>query len=296
MNGVTELGYLVLGVKDVPRWSVFARDFIGMEVVEGKTPAEAFLRMDFWHHRLILNEDPIDDVTAIGLRVADNDAFEGLARRLNQEGVAYSIRPDDEARARHVLRLMTLIDPDGHPLEVFHGPLVEFNKPFHPGRRMYGKFVTGTAGLGHIQMAGSDIPRFLKFYRMLGMQGDIEYQVAQAPDQITQLAFVHTSDLQRQHVIAYGLPGTKRMNHIMFESDSIDDLIYTYELAKAQGIEIVLDLGRHSNDHQYSFYCVAPSGFMIEYGWGSRAATTQTEYYSADFYGHQLLTTPAWTR
>lgn len=296
MNGITELGYLVLGVKDLPLWRAFAADLIGLEVVDGQSSSEAFLRMDFWHHRLILSEDPVDDVTALGLRVGDNDAFEQMARRFDDQGVRYSICSEDEAQARRVLQLMKLTDPDGHPLEIFHGPLVEFNKPFHPGRRMYGKFVTGSAGLGHIQMAGTDIPRFLKFYRMLGMQGDVEYKVGQVPGQVTQLAFVHTSDRERQHVIAYGLPGTKRMNHIMFESDSIDDLIYTYELVKASGVQIVLDLGRHSNDHQYSFYCVSPSGYMIEYGWGSRPATAQTEYYAADFYGHQLLTTPPWTK
>ncbi|WP_176595036.1 MULTISPECIES: VOC family protein [Sphingobium] len=296
MNGVTELGYLVLGVKDMPRWRAYAGDFLGLEVVDGETSAETFLRMDFWHHRLILEEDSLDDVTALGLRVADEEEFEKMARRLNDAGVRHRICSKEEAQARRVLRLMKLEDPDGHPIEIFHGPLVEFNKPFHSGRRMYGQFVTGAAGLGHCQIAGANIPEFLSFYRLLGMQGDVEYKAELSPGKVTELAFVHTTGRERQHVIAYGLPGTKRMNHIMFESNSIDDLIYTYELAQSMDIPIVLALGRHSNDHQYSFYCASPSGYMIEYGWGSRPATVQTEYYSADFYGHQLLTTPPWNQ
>jgi len=296
MYGVTELGYLALGAKDMAHWRVFAGDFLGLEVVDGSNSAEAFLRMDFWHHRFILEEGPVDDVTAIGLRVSDDDAFEKLASRLGEEGIVHRICSNDEAERRRVLRLMKLQDPDGHPLEIFHGPLVEFNKPFHPGRRMYGQFVTGDAGLGHIQMAGVDIARFLKFYRVLGMPGDIEYKAELAPGKISELAFVHTSGRELQHVIAYGFNGTKRMNHIMIESNSIDDVLYTYEMAKQTGIEIVLDLGRHSNDFQYSFYCMSPSGYMMEYGWGSRPAPVQSEYYAADFYGHALLTPPPWTR
>jgi extradiol dioxygenase family protein len=122
MNGVTELGYLVLGVKDMPRWRTFAGEFLGLEVVDGETSTESFLRMDFWHHRIILEEDPVDDVTALGLRVADNDAFEMMARRLSEEGVPHRICSHDEAQKRRVLRLMTLADPNGHPIEIFHGP------------------------------------------------------------------------------------------------------------------------------------------------------------------------------
>ena len=45
--------------------------------------------------------------------------------------------------------------------------------------------------------------------------------------------------------------------------------------------------GKHSNDHMYSFYFRTPSGWMIEYGWGARNATYQSEYFTQDIYGHQ---------
>jgi 2,3-dihydroxyethylbenzene 1,2-dioxygenase len=37
----------------------------------------------------------------------------------------------------------------------------------------------------------------------------------------------------------------------------------------------------------YSFYFRNPSGWMIEYGWGARVATHQSEYYVRDVYGHE---------
>ena len=177
MGGVTALGYLVFGVRDLPHWRAFAGDFLGLEIVDGDTPSQAFLRWDFWHHRIILEEDPVDDVTAIGLRVAGEAEFEEMALRLTAAGVTHRICSSEEAAKRRVLRLMTLEDPMGHPIEIFHGPLVQFNKPFHPHRRMYGSFLTGGGGMGHCQLRGTDNQAFLRFYRMLGMTGDVEYKV-----------------------------------------------------------------------------------------------------------------------
>ena len=288
MSGVTELGYLVLGVSDMPRWRTFAGDFLGLELADGPTPAQTFLRMDFWHHRIVLEENSADDVTAIGLRVAGDEEFEALAHRLEAEGVDHRICSDEEAEMRRVLRLMKLEDPIGNPLEIFHGPLVEFNKPFHPHRRMYGAFSTASGGMGHCQLSSTraDNPALLAFYRMLGMRGDVEYKVELVPGEMSELIFLHCND--RDHTFAFGLPGSRRMHHIMFEATTFDDVAYTYELAQRMDIPIVVTPGRHSNDHQYSFYCRSPSGFMVEYGWGSRPATQQTEYYTADFYGHSF--------
>ena len=44
----------------------------------------------------------------------------------------------------------------------------------------------------------------------------------------------------------------------MIEAKSFDDLAYTYNLVKARQIPIGIDLGRHANDHLYSFYFAQP--------------------------------------
>ena len=54
-----------------------------------------------------------------------------------------------EAYERHVLEVMMLQDPSGYPIEIFHGPHVQADKPSYPGRRMHGRFKTGDGGLGH---------------------------------------------------------------------------------------------------------------------------------------------------
>jgi 2,3-dihydroxyethylbenzene 1,2-dioxygenase len=72
----------------------------------------------------------------------------------------------------------------------------------------------------------------------------------------------------------------------MLEVDNLDDVGLTHDLVRRAKIPVHIGLGKHSNDHMYSFYFRSPSGFMVEYGFGARSATHQSEYYEADFYGH----------
>lgn len=295
MTVVTELGYLGLGVSSLAKWKEFAAEVLGLEVVDEGEPGRCYLRMDFWHHRFILDEDGSDDLTAFGLRVSDAEAFETMAAKLRDAGLAVRVCSRQESDDRHVLQLMRLEDPNGNPIEIFHGPHVQYSKPFHPGRRMYGKFLTGSGGLGHCILRNQDLDKTYKFYRLLGMTGGIEYRIPTPDGKVMEALFFHCND--RDHTVAFGLGGRKRINHVMIEAENFDDFAYTYELVRSRNIPIGITPGKHSNDHQYTFYFLNPSGWLVEYGWGSRPATAQSEYYSEDFYGHEFqadVLTPSW--
>src|SRR5580698_3429890 len=105
MVQVTELGYLTLGVKRLARWKEFAGEILGLEVVDGELPGRAFLRMDYWHHRILLEENDADDLMLLGLRVAGQDEFGELAKRLEAAGLAVRMGSFDEAVERHVLEV-----------------------------------------------------------------------------------------------------------------------------------------------------------------------------------------------
>jgi 2,3-dihydroxyethylbenzene 1,2-dioxygenase len=274
-------------VSSLERWNAFAADILGLEVVAGDTPKSSFLRMDYWHHRITLEEDGADDVKVLGFRVAGQDEFGEMAKRLAEAGLKVRRGSFEEAYARHVLEVMMLEDPNGYPIEIFHGPHVQANHPFHPGRRMHGSFKTGEGGLGHVmQIDRAGLDKSYEFYKLLGMRGGIEYRVpvpglARPHD----LMFLHCND--RDHTLAFGAPGNKRINHLMFEVEKFDDVGLAYETVKKAGIPVGIEPGRHANDQMYSFYFMNPSGFMSEIGWGARAATHQSEYYQRDTYGHQ---------
>jgi 2,3-dihydroxyethylbenzene 1,2-dioxygenase len=233
-----------------------------------------------------LHADGSDDLAYLGFRVAGGEEFSQMQRQLAEAGIKFRLGSEAEASERRVLEILKLADPDGNPIEIFHGPEVEFRKPFHPGRAMHGRFKTGAGGLGHCIIREKDVDAAYRFYTHLGMRGGVEYKL-RAGDRTLTPIFMHCNE--RDHSVAFGLaaPG-RRINHLMIEVDNLDDVGLTYDLVRKNKIPVTIHPGKHSNDHMYSFYFRNPSGWMWEYGWGARPATHQSEYYSQDVYGHEM--------
>jgi 2,3-dihydroxyethylbenzene 1,2-dioxygenase len=285
MIQVTELGYMGIGVKKLDEWKHFAANIVGMEVTNDGEPDRCYLRMDYWHHRLVLHANDSDDLEYLGFRVAGAEEFRAMQNQLSEAGIKFRVGSQDEATERHVLEVMKLQDPDGTPVEIFHGPEIQFGKPLHPGRGMHGRFKTGAGGLGHCIVREKDVAAAHRFYTQLGMRGGVEYRI-RFGKQIVELVFMHCNE--RDHTVAFGLAGPeRRINHLMIEVDNLDDVGLTYDLVRKNEIPVTIVPGKHSNDHMYSFYFKNPSGWMWEYGWGARTATYQSEYYTEDVYGHQ---------
>jgi len=286
MVQITELGYIGLGVSDLEKWKGFASNILALEIVDTGEKDRCYFRLDNWHHRIIVEQDGTDDLNFMGLRVAGVEEFRAMQRQLSDAGVAFRVCSREEAEERHVLELMKLEDPSGNPIEIFHGPHIQYDKPFHPGRRMHGRFKTGGGGMGHMMLretAGQE--KTYEFYKLLGMRGGVEYKIP-VPDlpQAVELLFMHCNE--RDHTFAFGVPSQKRINHLMIEVENFDDVGLAYEIVQANKLPVAIAPGRHSNDHMYSFYFVNPSGWMCEIGWGAREATHQSEYYQSDIYGH----------
>src|SRR5271168_2619752 len=284
MIQVTELGYMGGGVKDLEAWKKFATSIVGMELADEGESERCYLRMDYQHHRIVLHADGSDDLAYLGFRVAGAEEFSAMQAQLSAAGIKFRLGSADEADERRVLEVMKLNDPDGNPIEIFHGPLLQFSKPFHPGRAMHGRFKTGTGGLGHTIIREKDVTAAQRFYTQLGMRGGVEYKIPMGNISVD-LVFMHCND--RDHTVAFGVPGSdRRINHLMIEVDNLDDVGMTYDLVRKNKIPVTITPGKHSNDHMYSFYFRNPSGWMFEYGWGARPATYQSEYFVEDVYGH----------
>ncbi|MEQ8328014.1 MAG: 2,3-dihydroxybiphenyl 1,2-dioxygenase, partial [Parvibaculum sp.] len=236
MVQVTELGYMGLGVKSLNDWKDYATKILGLEVADEGEAGRCYLRMDYWHHRIILEEDGTDDLNFLGFRVAGVEEFREMHRKLVNAGIDVRIGTYEEAADRRVLEVMKLKDASGFPIEIFHGPQVQSDKPFHPGRRMHGRFKTGEGGLGHlIQKETVGFEKTYEFYKLLGMRGSIEYRIPfPGLDKPFDLMFMHCN--ARDHTVAFGPPGEKRINHLMIEVESFDDVGLTYEIVREAGI------------------------------------------------------------
>jgi 2,3-dihydroxybiphenyl 1,2-dioxygenase len=287
MAAVTELGYVCFGVSDLAAWRDFAGNLLGLEVFEEPgEPDRLYLRTDYWHHRIILEKNAADDLTAAGLRVAGVEEFAAMQKVLKDAGIKFEVGGRDLAASRRVLEIMRLSDPAGNPIEIFHGPRVDTYKPFLPGRRMHGRFLTGDqGGVGHMILRNAGIDKAYQFYKLLGMRGGVEYQVPAGPNgEIAEILFMHCNE--RDHTVAFGPPSKKSINHLMLEVENLDDVFMTHDLVQASKYPVMISLGKHANDRMFSFYVASPSGFLIEIGWGGRPATHQSEYYTRDTYGH----------
>jgi len=285
MSAVTELGYLGLSVSDLDAWRAYASEVAGMEVFDEGEGDRIYLRMDQWHHRIVLHGNGDDDLAYLGWRVSGPVEFEEIQSRLRAAGVSFSIGSEAEAKERRVLGLLKLADPGGNPTEVFYGPQVDTHKPFHPGRPMYGRFVTAAQGIGHCILRQDDVEAAARFYGLLGLRGSVEYHLELPNGMVAQPYFMHCNG--RQHSVAFGLgPMEKRINHMMFEYTDLDDLGLAHDIVRQRKIDVALQLGKHANDQALTFYCANPSGWLWEFGWGARSAPSQQEYYTRDIFGH----------
>lgn len=285
MSRVTELGYLGLSVSKLSDWKEYATRIVGMELVDEGETDRVYLRMDQWHHRITLHADGGDDLSYMGWRVPGPVELDELAQKLERERIAFRRGTEAEAHERRVLGLLKMTDPGGIGVEVFYGPQVDSHKPFHPGRPMFGRFLTGEQGLGHCIVRELDCEAAVRFYQALGLSGSVEYKLQLPNGMVAAPIFMHVNG--RQHSIAFGMgPAEKRVNHLMIEYTNLKDLGYAHDAIRKRKIDVALQLGMHSNDEALTFYCANPSGWVWELGWGARETPKQQEHHVRDVFGH----------
>ena len=285
MAGVTQLGYLGIGVRDRGEWQHYATGVLGLGVVQDGHGERTLLRMDGHHHRFELIEDGRDDIAYIGWQTDGPDGLAAIAARLERAGVAVHAGSRERVEQRHVRELISFTDPDGYSVEVFHGP-EEASAPF-ASTKGDTTFVAESQGLGHLVLAAANLDRAMDFYTtMLDMK--VSDYVSGGD---TRLGFLHCNP--RHHSIAFvELAQTKkRINHFMLQLDSINSVGSTYDQVQDGAARLLVTMGRHSNDQMVSFYMANPSSFGVEYGWGAREVDDcawQVEHYSSGtLWGHK---------
>jgi 2,3-dihydroxybiphenyl 1,2-dioxygenase len=266
MTSVRQLGYLGFEVSDLPRWERFAVDLLGLEPARRGDDGSLALRLDQNEQRIVLHPGPADDLKYLGFEVANDAELEALGARLVRAGFAVSEGKAETAAARRVTRLLELADPTGIPVELYVGAALA-REPFCSTRVASG-FVAGEEGLGHAVICAKDALASERFYvELLGMRLSDRVRLALNPSFTLEIRFLHAN--ARHHSIAFAsVPMPKRLHHFMLEVQSQDDVGRAHDRMLEAGVTLSMDLGRHPNDHMYSFYAKTPSGFDVEFGHG----------------------------
>lgn len=279
---IAQLGYIGISVSDVPKWTSFATEVLGMQIAIA-TEGLVRLRMDQYASRIDVMQGSDDDLLYAGWQVAGRRELKELKLRVSGQGVEVVDATDAELKARGVQGMAWFLDPDGLRTEIAFG-LTQASDPIIYGRPLSG-FKAGEQGVGHIVVRVENRDVAEAFYTdVLGF--------AVSDYGSGRLAFLNCN--ARHHSIAFAprsiIPGDKRLIHIMIETTSIDDVGTAIDISERLGYFIPETLGRHTNDGMLSFYIESPSGFQIEYGYGARERPDAVDSYDRkDVWGHRRV-------
>ncbi|HEX4016748.1 MAG TPA: VOC family protein [Frankiaceae bacterium] len=283
---ILSLGYLRIRTPHVEGWQTFAENVLGFMPTDASAQSVSY-RWDAYPYRLAIERADEPGVDAVGYEVGDDRDLEAVVAAVEKAGIEVTFGSAAEVSQRQVSGFARFTDPAGAPIELFHGPVLTHVPVVTP---LVSGFVTGDMGMGHVVVNVPDARAEIDFYRdVLGFHCRNTWQVPGMS-----MAFLGCNP--RHHTLAFaeglGMPGL--LVHFMVEVATIDDVGYAQDRCVDAGIPVVMGLGRHTNDHMISFYCLTPDGFMVEVGWGglqiTDPATVGTyQITKPSFWGHRPL-------
>ncbi len=193
---------------------------------------------------------PKDDLIRLGLAVPDERALDAVLHRLNESGVAWQETAPPEGWTRAV----RTEDPAGTPLE-----LLIRGRHFPPDHGW---------PLGHVALTHSRVSELERFYAdTIGLRCN-ERLAARVGPLSLQGSFLGSA--RHHHTVAIlNVPSFRRLHHVFFGAPDVGVVAERWFRARAAGIHLSLDLGRHAlPDGTTSFYAASPCGFDVEIGSG----------------------------
>lgn len=287
-NDIHSLGYFLFEVSDLGAWDDFLTRVVGVERGDRMDGDLVPYRTDDRAARILLRRGPADDLLALGFEVSDEQAAHRLASRIEDGGHRVEVFGSVEAQARGVGGFIRTFEPGGVAIELYYGPLqadVGFRRDV-----VKAGFVTGEQGVGHLALRADDLARTRSYFEKLLSFGLSDQIRCTLPgDFKVDITFLHVNP--RHHTVALGSGIPKHLHHFMLQMGSLDDVGAALDRAFAHDVRVVQGLGRHPNDQMVSFYCVTPSGFECELGWGGRTVDESTwiptTYDRISDWGHQ---------
>ncbi len=246
---------------DVRLWQEYATDVLGAKC--RKSGDELDIVIDEYSN-IRIDPSSDEDLAAIGWRVESADELfqiEKSLKALNLEFMATNSKANSE------IVEISIQGPDSirHEIKVESSSFVGGSEKFL--NEHDSKFVAGKLGVGHMAVASGNSRDVLNFYEEVLCLKVSDYIDFDFGGDIVRVVFMRCNS--RHHSIALiPMDMDKKLNHLMLEYRSIDELGRRYDSAKKSNYKIVTGLGRHTNDKMISFYQQSPSGFDIECGYG----------------------------
>ncbi len=291
---VAAIGYLRIESRDSHALMEFGTGVLGlMDAALDDSGGARFLRMDQHPFRFMLEAGEQDRLLAIGLEARNGGEWQASCDRLAAAGHALTEGTPAEASRRCVSRFVSVRDPSGNTVELYHGRKLDY-RPFNSPVGIP-RFVTrgsggADMGFGHAVIPAPAIEQTTAFYTdLIGLSVCDTLHLRTPPSQVV---FMH-ADNPRQHSLAlYDQPHPVGVVHVMVEVETLDQVGLALDRARRAGHPVIASLGRHVNDNMCSFYVLGPGGIAFEYGydglqvedWGRYTPSVSTE---GDLWGHE---------
>ena len=261
MTTIHDIIQIGVGMPDREKFENFTRDMLGFPASRSADGNVTYVRPDQYHHRIAARTDPQPVLRYVGFDVGGAQELAEWKAKLTDLSIAWRRGTQEERAERQVSDFIELMDPDGHILALCHG--FEIDKA--PVR--YTRDVS-VLRLGHALLTVTDTQRSHDFYTsVLGFRlSDWVYI-----DDNIRLCFLRCNE--RHHSLAFApcMPGkSPRLQHVMFEVESLDDVMRSYHFLRTRQAPIGMGPGRHINCQTVHVYAQTPGGFAVEFGWGHR--------------------------
>ena len=267
MGDIRALGYLRIDTTDLDRWRTLAHDVLDLGVGAGGD--------DDTLPTCASTSAPAASPCAAPRRTTSTPWAGRCATRSPSTASGppspstaspTATSPHDETQAIKVDGAITLEDPCGQRLEIFHGAELDHSTV---STRYRTEFVTDELGLGHLVVPTTDYDATIAFYRdVLGFHTRGAFPFPAAPG-MPPLRIQFMGVNPRHHSFAV-MPAPHMgpgIVHIMLEVAEMDQVAQAMERTTEHGFGISSTLGRHTNDKMVSYYLRAPGGWDIEYGY-----------------------------
>jgi 3,4-dihydroxy-9,10-secoandrosta-1,3,5(10)-triene-9,17-dione 4,5-dioxygenase len=269
---IRSLGYVVIESTEPATWREFGTEVLGMMIAPNMPDdGGVYLKMDARPFRFAVIPSDRDGLKLCGWELQSAEDFDAACAELDAAGVSYTAATPAECAARRVTRLLSLQDPAGNALELYHGAELDYGKFVSPaGVSGFETGFNGDMGFGHAVLPAPNLSETHAFYRDLLGFGDTDYMhfhFSEDPADPGQgLHFMHVQNPRHHSLALYQAEMPSGCVHLMVEVHSVDEVGYCMDRVLARNIPITSTLGRHTNDRMLSFYMATPGGFALEFG------------------------------
>ena len=289
--GKVKIGYLVAESNKFDEWIDFAQKCLGLCLAE-RTEQSLSFRLDEFQKRLIITKGSQEDVTHLGIQLADESVLNEVLSRFDARGIEYQQGSPVDAEFRGVKAFWTLRGPKDIQLEIF----VDELRTELPLEAKVSGFYTDASGMGHVAMTSRKPEKVIRFWQEFfdaRLTDSIEQKIS---GMILDVSFLRLNERHHSVAIAHtrGLsldPIRTRIQHVNFQVLDLEDVTASYQRCKDYGFHVVWDVGLHSNDREVSFYVASPSGFEVELGWNpikiDETTWKPTKHTSISVWGHK---------